>query len=282
MITYVQKNNNKMKFWKKKKNMQKNNKAAVPDHFFREIDIEFLMHELKGPISVIEAGMKTILKKQEKFGKLSVKQKAIIERSLRNSIKARKMIYGLLEIGRSEADCFECKCFMLSESLYPCIMESLEASGCDIFDGPLPIEDRKAMGDILEKNNVKLNIPDTIWEIPIFQDEFKFRQITGNLIGNAIHHRKESIKIKAEIHDNLLAIDVVDDGPGIAPEDHKIIFERYRQSRTATPTNRSGHGLGLAGSYILAKRLNGDIEIVKHKGNGAVFRLTIPVAPALP
>ncbi len=262
--------------------MQENNKAAVPDHFFREIDIEFLMHELKGPISVIEAGMKTILKKQEKFGKLSIKQKAIIERSLRNSIKARKMIYGLLEIGRSEADCFECSCFMLSESLYPCIMESLEASGCDMFDGPLPIEDMKAMGDILEKNKVELNIPDTIWEIPIFQDEFKFRQITGNLIGNAIHHRKESIKIKAEIHNNLLAIDVIDDGPGIAPEDHKIIFERYRQISTGVLTSRSGHGLGLAGSYILAKRLKGDIEIVKHKGNGAVFRLTLPVAPALP
>jgi len=260
--------------------MQKTNKAAVPDHFFREIDIEFLMHELKGPISVIEAGMKTILKKQEKFGKLSIKQKTIIERTLRNSIKARKMIYGLLEIGRSEADCFECSCFMLSESLYPCIMDSLEASGCDLFDEPLSIEDSKAMGEILEKNKVELNIPDAIWELPIFQDEFKFRQITGNLIGNAIHYRKESIQIRADIHNNLLTIDVVDDGPGIAPEDHKIIFERYRQASTGILPNRSGHGLGLAGSYILAKRLKGDIEIVKHKGNGAVFRLTIPVAPA--
>ncbi|NIA11501.1 MAG: hypothetical protein GWP10_17720 [Nitrospiraceae bacterium] len=260
--------------------MQKKNKAVVPDHFFREIDIEFLMHELKGPISIIEAGMKMILKKQEKFGKLSIKQKAIIERSLRNSIKAREMIYGLLEIGRSEADCFECSCFMLSESLYPCIIDSLEASGCDMFDEPLPIENRKAMGDILGRNKIELNIPDAIWEVPIFQDEFKFRQITRNLIGNALHYRKESIQIRAEMHKNLLAMDVVDDGPGIAPEDHKIIFERYRQINTGILTNRSGHGLGLAGSYILAKRLKGDIEIVNHKGNGAMFRLTIPVAPA--
>ena len=178
-----------MKFRNKNKDMQYN-KAAVPDHFFREIDIEFLIHELKGPLSVIEASMKTMLKKQEKFGNLSLKQKAIVERSLRNSIKARKMIHGLLEIGRSEADCFECNCFMLSESLYPCILESLEASGetsdKNLFDYSCVAEDTNAIIDIIEKNKIEMNIPANILKIPIHQDELKFRQITGNIVGNAI------------------------------------------------------------------------------------------------
>ena len=123
------------------KNIQ-DNKADVPEHFFREIDIEFLMHELKGPIAVIEAGMKIMLKKQEKFGSLPPGQKAIVERALRNSIKARRIIYALLEIGRSEANCFECRCFILSQSLYPCILESLEASGHNVYDQYLNTDDK--------------------------------------------------------------------------------------------------------------------------------------------
>ena len=38
-----------------------------------------------------------------------------------------------------------------------------------------------------------------------------------------------------------------------------------------------GHGLGLAGALILARCLGGDINIVSQKGQGATFRLTLPL-----
>ncbi|MBW2634977.1 MAG: hypothetical protein JRE14_12795, partial [Deltaproteobacteria bacterium] len=34
--------------------------------FFKELEIEFLIHELKDPISIIETGAQTLLKKQER------------------------------------------------------------------------------------------------------------------------------------------------------------------------------------------------------------------------
>ncbi len=266
-----------MSIWKKNNRLQ-NNKAKVPDHFFNEIDIEFLIHELKGPLAVIETGMKTLLSKEKKFGKLSLKQKKIIERSLRNTIKARETIYGLLEIGRSEANCFECTSFILAESLYPCVLDSLEATGYNVFNEPHIIENKKTIITTLRENGVELNISDKIWKTHIYQDEIKFRQIAGNLIRNALQYKKNTIQIRAEVHDDLLVIDVSDDGPGIAPEHHKMVFERYRQIINPDDilSNRSGHGLGLAGSYILAKRLKGDIEIIEQKDRGAVFRLTLP------
>lgn len=253
------------------------NKAKVPDHFFNEIDIEFLIHELKGPLSVIETGMQMLLNKGKKFGQLSLKQKKIIKRSLRNTIKARELIYGLLEIGRSEANCFEHSYFMLSESLYPCVLDSLETSGCNVFEGYSMVEDEKVMTGIFKENGIELNVSDKAWKTHIYQDEFKFRQIAGNLIRNALQYKKNTIYIQAEIHDDLLVIDVADDGPGVAPEDHKTVFERYRQIvKPNGLKNRAGHGLGLSASYILAKRLKGDIEIMSRKDRGAVFRLTLP------
>ena len=41
------------------------------NEFFREIEIEFLIHELKDPVSVIETGVRTLLERRETHGPLS-------------------------------------------------------------------------------------------------------------------------------------------------------------------------------------------------------------------
>ena len=48
--------------------------AQRPDQFFREIEIQFLIHELKDPIAIVETGLRTLLEKREKFGPLLPKQ----------------------------------------------------------------------------------------------------------------------------------------------------------------------------------------------------------------
>lgn len=258
-------------------NKQKEQKAEVPDHFFRDVDIEFLIHELKSPLSIIETGMRTLLKRENKFGKLSDKQKKTIKRSLRNTVKAREMIYTLLEIGRSEADSFELNEFIPGEIIFSSVFDSLETVSGEIFNEILLLKNRKDVLDLLEQNGVFLKISLPAGEQKIYQDQIKLRQITGNLIKNALYYKKKAIEIKVDIKDQFLIIEVADDGPGIAPENHKAIFERYRQIKTDVLANRSGHGLGLAGSYIMAKRLKGDIEIISQEKKGALFRLTLPV-----
>ena len=76
------------------------------EQFFKEIEIEFLVHELKDPIAIIETGLRTLLERQDKFGALSPRQESTLKRTLRNSKKARELLYNLLEIGRAEAECF--------------------------------------------------------------------------------------------------------------------------------------------------------------------------------
>jgi signal transduction histidine kinase len=56
-----------------------------------------------------------------------------------------------------------------------------------------------------------------------------------------------------------------------------MIFKRYAQVKECSIVPRKGHGLGLAGALILTRCLGGDIQIDSQKGQGAIFRLTLPL-----
>jgi signal transduction histidine kinase len=81
-----------------------------------------------------------------------------------------------------------------------------------------------------------------------------------------------------DVEDNVVSLTVTDDGPGVEPDNHEMIFKRYAQVKECSIVPRKGHGLGLAGALILAQCLGGDIKIVSEKGQGAAFCLTLPVS----
>lgn len=260
-----------------------NQKQAQPqtgkatEGFFRNIEIEFLIHELKDPISIIETGLRTLLEKQEKFGVLSDRQVKTLKRSLRNSKKARAMLDNLLEIGRSEAGCFICCRFQPAQAAYTAMLEALETAAGAVFEKINSLREQKEVLQCLSGNGIRLNITPPVSQVEMFQDETKFRQIVGNLIKNALHHRQHQVTINLELEHDCLVTEVSDDGPGVAPEHHKMIFQRYAQVKECSIAPRKGHGLGLAGALILARCLGGDIELQSEKGEGATFRLRLPL-----
>jgi signal transduction histidine kinase len=65
-----------------------------------------------------------------------------------------------------------------------------------------------------------------------------------------------------------------DDGPGIEPENHAMVFQRYAQVKECSIVPRKGHGLGLAGANIISRCLGGSLELESEKGKGATFRLS--------
>jgi signal transduction histidine kinase len=111
----------------------------------------------------------------------------------------------------------------------------------------------------------------------MFQDETKLRQIAGNLFKNALHHRKKRMDVELAVEADCFVLAVKDDGPGIEPDHHDLIFRRYTQVAECTFVERKGHGLGLAGALILARSLGGDIQVESRKGEGATFSLTLPL-----
>ncbi|UCE55088.1 MAG: HAMP domain-containing histidine kinase [Desulfobacterales bacterium] len=250
----------------------------TPENFFRDVEIEFLIHELKDPMSIIETGLRTLLERQDKYGSLTSRQQKTLKRTLRNSKKARQMLNNLLEIGRSEAGCFICCRFQPAESAYQALKDSLETVAGSIFEEFRNCDSEGEAKEFLFKSGIVLDVDPKAAKTEMFQDEVKFRQIIGNLIKNALHHRQRRIEIKMELDNDQLVTEVIDDGPGIDPEHHDLIFKRYAQVKECSIIPRKGHGLGLAGALILARCLRGNIQINSEKGQGATFRLTLPLS----
>ena len=252
-------------------------KQKSSEQFFRDIEIEFLVHELKGPMAVIETGVRTLLERAEKYGPITPRQEKILKRSLRNSKKAREMLNGLLEIGRSGAGCFLCCRFQPAKSAYDVLLEALETVTGSEFDQLNSNSDQQAVLAFLNQKGISLEVSSRDVDVEMHQDETKFRQIIGNLIQNALHHRREKVDIKLRCQEEQIIVEVSDDGPGIDPDHHEAVFKRYTQVKECTITPRNGHGLGLAGARILARCLGGDIELESEKEKGATFRLVLPL-----
>lgn len=246
--------------------------------FFRDIDIEFLIHELKDPVSVIETGVRMLLERREKLGPLSPHQEKTLKRVLRNAQKARSMMHGLLEIGRSQAGCFACSTFQLVPTVQDILMEAVESVCPPDFNQIDARDGSEEPLAILTRHCIHVHADSEVSRLELNQDEVKFRQIAGNLIKNALHHRKGRIDIGLGCRNNMLWLEVSDDGPGIGAEHHEMVFRRYTQLKADDALSRTGHGLGLAGALILAQSMGGTIEIISRKGKGATFRLTLPLA----
>ncbi|MBW1700269.1 MAG: HAMP domain-containing histidine kinase [Deltaproteobacteria bacterium] len=254
-----------------------NQKEHTP--FLRELQIEYLIHELKSPLSVIETGLRLLLDKRDNYGALSPVQEKTLLRALRNARKVRHILNDLLEIGRSEAGCFETCRFRPLEAMFEALYEAMETIPAAADE---PLAGRKIGYEQLNGYGIYLNISDAVESIEMFQDEKKFRRIFGNLVRNALYHRRERVDIKVDRKEDRLVIDVTDDGPGVKPEHQKTIFSRYKQVDAKSKLNRPGHGLGLAGSLTLARLLGGNIELMSGKIKGATFRLMLPINREFP
>ena len=261
----------------KAEDQSKKDKQQSSEQFFRDLEIEFLVHELKGPMAVIETGLRTLLERAEKYGPITPRQEKILKRSLRNSRKARGMLNGLLEIGRAGAECFLCCRFQPAKSAYDVLLDALETVTGNEFDQLDRDTDPEAVLTFLTQKGISLKISQQVVDTEMHQDETKFRQIFGNLIQNAFHHRREKVEITMNCADDQIFVEISDDGPGIDPDHHEAVFQRYTQVKECTVSPRNGHGLGLAGARILARCLGGDIELESEKGKGATFRLILPL-----
>lgn len=116
-------------------------------------------------------------------------------------------------------------------------------------------------------------------------DPQQFQKIIGNLVSNALKFTPEygTVKVNAKaIENNQLTIEVADTGPGIAVDDLDLIFDRFYQSDTSNGRTWEGTGIGLALVKELLLMMGGNIEVTSVPGEGAVFKIRLPVTNKAP
>ncbi len=120
-----------------------------------------------------------------------------------------------------------------------------------------------------------LDIPD--FDINIFTDEMRLRQILSNLIGNAIKFTEKGfVKIKLRKQDGYLKFNIEDSGIGIPSEIKDVVFERFYQGATISTTKLyGGTGLGLAIAKACVELLNGQITYKSEVNKGSNFCFTL-------
>jgi len=107
-------------------------------------------------------------------------------------------------------------------------------------------------------------------------DKSKLHRILVNLIENAAKYAPDGpIEVEAMAAGARLLFFVTDHGPGIAPEDHERVFERFVQLDQSLTRRQGGLGLGLYLCRQLAGLLGGEIVLTDTPGGGACFCLAV-------
>jgi signal transduction histidine kinase len=112
----------------------------------------------------------------------------------------------------------------------------------------------------------------------IVSDRFSIDQIFSNLIDNAVKYLRPGVPGRIVVRgrrDGARALfEIADNGRGIDPRDHARVFDLFRRSGTQ---DIKGEGIGLATVRALVFRLGGLIDVASTLGDGATFRLSLPL-----
>lgn len=109
-------------------------------------------------------------------------------------------------------------------------------------------------------------------------DPDRVRQILRNLVVNALKYGGPHVAVRTKRVGDQVAVEVVDDGPGLPEEAHERIFEPYGRAHNR-PGIPDSLGLGLAISRTLAERMAGSLAY-SYEGGESIFCLRLPSAMA--
>jgi signal transduction histidine kinase len=94
------------------------------------------------------------------------------------------------------------------------------------------------------------------------------------LVENALHYGNGEVEVRSAPG----ALEVLDRGPGLAPDELAAVFERFHRGH-AGRAGPSGTGLGLAIARELARRWGGEVTLANRDGGGARALVTVPPFP---
>ena len=119
-------------------------------------------------------------------------------------------------------------------------------------------------------------------DLTILGDEQLYTHALRNLIDNALKYTEEgSITISGEVIERngqkSVSVNIADTGIGIAPENHEMIFEAFRQVSEGYGRHFEGSGLGLTLTKKISFMMNGNISMTSEIGKGSVFTIEIPM-----
>jgi len=221
--------------------------------------LRHVSHELKTPLTAVREGAELL--RDNVGGRLTPEQRDIVRIVRENTLQLQKLIEDLLSYHQARA--------MEPATVGPVL---------------LPETVRRVIKEHkLAALARMINVDDDMKPAVVVGDAEKIRTIVDNLLGNAIKFspRAGSIAIRLAPEEGFAVLDVIDQGPGVAPDERARIFESFYQGRETAEGPVKGSGLGLAIAREYAAVHGGTIEVLDRGDGrrGARFRVRLPLAP---
>ncbi|MBI2867080.1 MAG: hypothetical protein HYX97_01945, partial [Chloroflexi bacterium] len=114
----------------------------------------------------------------------------------------------------------------------------------------------------------------------ILGDSTQLEHVVANLVENAAKYspRGKEVRVRVKRHGGEVVFSVADQGPGIAPEYHQKIFEKFYRVEVVGMPRAPGTGLGLSICKGIVEQHGGRIWIESALGHGATFSFALPAA----
>ncbi|MEU3356167.1 HAMP domain-containing sensor histidine kinase [Streptomyces sp. NPDC037389] len=123
--------------------------------------------------------------------------------------------------------------------------------------------------------------------VPLRGRAAQLERLLANLVDNALRHAASRVTVRAYVMEAEAAaeagtgrcavLEVVDDGPGIPPEQRERVFERFVRLDAARDRESGGSGLGLAIAREIARAHGGDLAAGARAGGGALLAARFPL-----
>ncbi|MFZ0544145.1 MAG: HAMP domain-containing sensor histidine kinase [Candidatus Promineifilaceae bacterium] len=135
------------------------------------------------------------------------------------------------------------------------------------------------MASIIKLQQLTLLLELESSDLFVTADPQRIRQITNNLIGNAIKYTPNGgqITISTSVEDEFAVLAVTDNGPGLEADQIEKIFQPYYRTKSARSSNILGSGLGLHIVKTLVEAQNGRVGVVSEIGRGSTFTVRLPL-----
>ena len=126
-------------------------------------------------------------------------------------------------------------------------------------------------------------VADVHSELPSVRgDRDRLQQVLTNLLDNAVKFSPagEEVRVSAFQQDSRVRIEVSDRGPGVPPDQQRLIFEKFGRGNTAGSPGTPGTGLGLYIARSIVEAHGGVLEVSSGPDAGATFTLSLPADSA--
>jgi len=233
-------------------------KRLQDQEHLRDALIEFLVHDLRSPLTNIISGLETLLVSTE--DNLTPEDRELIEMALIGAHRLLTMVNSILDLRK------------LEEGKFPLYLKEFEPHEA-VGEAIRQVQLWARQSNINLQVEFEPNVPEKM-----IADRWVLIRILVNLLSNALKYTPSggTIKVRVFMDDGWVHFSVADQGPGIPKEYLDRIFDRFVQVEARKAGAAVGTGLGLTFCKLAVEAHGGRIWIESEVGKGTTVHFVLP------